>query len=43
MRAFLAAVDRSERDDLAAQFALMVTAQRGGSDEIKHLIKDLKR
>jgi hypothetical protein len=40
---FLAAIDRDERDDLAAQFALLVTAQRGGSAEIKQLLKELSR
>ena len=41
MRAFLAVIDRDERNDLAAQFALLVTAQRGGSAEIKRLLKEL--
>ena len=35
VRAFLAACDRAERDDLAARFALLVTAVRGGSNEIQ--------
>jgi len=43
VRAFLAAIDRDERDDLAAQFALLVTAQRGGSAEIKRLLKEITR
>jgi integrase len=43
LRAFLAAIDRDERDDLTAQFALLVTAQRGGSAEIKRLLKELTR
>jgi hypothetical protein len=41
VRAFLAAIDRDERDDLATQFALLVTAQRGGSAEIKRLLKEI--
>jgi hypothetical protein len=41
VRAFLAAIERDERDDLAAQFALLVTAQRGGSAEIKRLLKEI--
>jgi hypothetical protein len=41
MRAFLAAGDRAERDRLAVQFALMLTATRGGSAEIKALLKEL--
>jgi hypothetical protein len=43
MRAFLAAIDRDERDDLAVQFALMLTATRGGSTEIKAVQKELAR
>ena len=43
VRAFLAAIERLERNDLAAQFALLVTAVRGGSAEIKQLMKDLSR
>jgi len=43
VRAFLVAIDRAERDNLAAQFALFVTAQRGGSEEVKNLLKELTR
>jgi hypothetical protein len=43
VRAFLAATDRLERDDLAAQFAMLVTAQRRSSAEIKRLLKELGR
>jgi hypothetical protein len=41
MRAFLAAVDRAEREGLAAQFALLVTAVRGGESGVKSLAKRL--
>jgi len=42
VRAFLAAAERAERDDLAAQFALLVTAVRGSSNEIKSFLRELK-
>jgi len=42
VRAFLAAADRAERADLAGQFALLVTAVRGGGSEIKSLLRELK-
>ncbi len=38
---FLAAADRAERGQLAAHFALLVTATHGGSAEIKALLKEL--
>jgi hypothetical protein len=41
VRCFLAASDRAEREALAAQFALLVTAQRGGRAEIQSLLKEL--
>jgi hypothetical protein len=41
VRAFVAASDRAERDALAVQFALLVTAARGGSAEISSLLRDL--
>ena len=40
--AFLIAAERAEREDLAGQFALLVTAVRGGSSEIKSLVRELK-
>jgi hypothetical protein len=39
--AFIEAIERSERLELAAQFALLVTAQRGGGAEIKQLLREL--
>lgn len=42
MRAFIEAIERSERIELTAQFALLVTAQRGGNSEIKSLLRELK-
>jgi len=42
VRAFLAAIEAGERLQLAAQFALLVTAQRGGNNEIKSLLRELK-
>ena len=42
MRAFLEAIEHTERLELAAQFALLVTAQRGGNSEIKSLLRELK-
>lgn len=42
MRAFLVAAERAEREYLAGQFALLVTAVRGGSNEIKSLVRELK-
>jgi hypothetical protein len=42
VRAFIEAIERSERLELAAQFALLVTAQRGGPAEIKSLLRELK-
>jgi len=38
-----AAIERSERDDLAIQLVLQVTAGRGGNTEIKNLLKELGR
>jgi len=38
-----AAIDRSERDGLAMQLILQVTAWRGGNTEIKNLLKELGR
>jgi hypothetical protein len=43
VRAFLEAINRDERDNLAAQFSLLVTAQRGSGNEIKRLLKELTR
>ena len=37
------AAERAEREDLAGQFALLVTAVRGGSAEIKRLLKEIQR
>jgi hypothetical protein len=42
VRAFIEAIERSERLELVAQFALLVTAQRGGNSEIKSLLRELK-
>ncbi|MEW6415823.1 MAG: hypothetical protein AB1482_11270 [Pseudomonadota bacterium] len=42
VRAFLAAAERAEREELAVQFALLVTATRGGGAEIKSLARELK-
>ena len=42
VRAFIEAIERSEHLELAAQFALLVTAQRGGNSEIKSLLRELK-
>ena len=42
MRAFIEAIEHNERLALAAQFALLVTAQRGGNSEIKSLLRELK-
>jgi hypothetical protein len=39
--AFIEAIERSERLELAAQFALLVTAARGGNSEIKSLLREL--
>ena len=41
MRAFLSAIDATERTQLAAEFAVMLIATRGGSAEIKQLQRDL--
>jgi hypothetical protein len=41
MRAYLAACDRAEREQRAAEFSLLVTAIRGGEAEIKSLAKRL--
>jgi hypothetical protein len=38
---FLEAAERNERTELAAQFALLVTATHGGNAEIKALLKAL--
>jgi hypothetical protein len=38
----LIAADRAEREELAGQFALLVTAVRGGSNEIKYFVRELK-
>jgi len=35
------AAERAEREDLGGQFALLVTAVRGGSNEIKSLVREL--
>jgi len=43
MRAFLAANERAEREALAADFALLVTAIRGGGSEISTLQRELNR
>jgi hypothetical protein len=42
VRAFSEAIERSESLALAAQFALLVTAARGGNSEIKSLLRELK-
>jgi len=42
VRVFLDAAERAERETLAGQFALLVTANHGGSAEIKALLKELK-
>jgi len=42
VRAFLGACDRSERDELALQFALLLTATRGGNNEIKSFLREIK-
>ncbi|MDP2851855.1 MAG: hypothetical protein Q8O23_00445 [Gallionella sp.] len=42
MEAFLAAADRAECEERAVQFALMVTATRGGCAEIKSLAREIK-
>ncbi|MDP2431463.1 MAG: hypothetical protein Q8O33_05480 [Pseudomonadota bacterium] len=42
VRAFLEAIEQGERLELAARFALMVTAQRGGPAEIKSLLRELQ-
>jgi len=42
VRAFIEAIERNERLELAAQFALLVTAQRGDHSEIKFLLRELK-
>ena len=41
VRAFIEAIERNERLALAAQFALLVTAARGGNSEIKSLLREL--
>jgi hypothetical protein len=41
VRAFLSAIDTTERNRLAAEFAVMLIAIRGGSAEIKQLQRDL--
>lgn len=42
VRAFLAAIEAGERLQLAADFAMLVTAQRGGPAEIKTLLRELR-
>ena len=41
VRCFLATSDRAEREALAVQFALLVTAQRGDRSEIQSLLREL--
>jgi hypothetical protein len=41
VRAFLLAIERGERLELASRFALLLTAQRGGPAEIKSLLREL--
>ena len=41
VRAFLTAIETGERLQLAADFALLVTAQRGGPAEIQSLLREL--
>ena len=41
VRAFIEAIERGERLELAAQFALLVTALHGGNSEIKSLLREL--
>jgi hypothetical protein len=41
VRAFLSAIDATERNRLAVEFAVMLTATRGGSADIKQLQRDL--
>jgi hypothetical protein len=43
VQAFLEAINREERAHLAAQFSLLVTAQRGDSPELKRVLKELAR
>ena len=40
MRAFLSAIDTTERNRLASEFAVMLIATRGGSADIKQLQRD---
>jgi hypothetical protein len=42
VRAFLLAIETDERQQLAADFALLITAQRGGPTEIKALLRELQ-
>jgi len=41
--AFLAAIDRLERNDLAFQFSMLIVAQRGDGADIKQIMKELAR
>jgi hypothetical protein len=41
VQAFLQAIDRHERHALAAELTIQLTASRGGSAEIKSLLKEL--
>jgi hypothetical protein len=42
VQAFLAACDRAEREQRAVEFSLLVTAVRGGGQEIKALLREFK-
>ncbi len=42
VRSFLTASEYREREALAVQFALLLTATRGGNAEIKSLLRDLR-
>ena len=43
VRTFLVAIERSERERWAAEFAVWLTATRGGAPEIKQLQRELRR
>ncbi|HMU67841.1 MAG TPA: hypothetical protein PKE57_11865 [Cellvibrionaceae bacterium] len=42
MRAFLAAIHQHQQDALATEWALLLTATRGGAQDIQTLSRDLR-
>ncbi|WP_172600383.1 hypothetical protein [Sulfurivermis fontis] len=43
VRAFLEAIDRAERAEMAARLTLLWVAQHGSAKDVEHVLKELDR